>query len=277
MGADSLVRRALKAVMYPVLNEQTYSYVQGLAKAGDIRRGKWHEPEIDLLRYAVAPGDTVLDLGANDGLYAYHLSRAVGPGGRVYAFEPVPFTFRTLRLVSRLLNLRNVTLVDKGCSDAAGRIAFDVPVQSSGAISGGQAHIVARNDKRPGAETHVRWDRTRRVECDIVSLDSFLPEIRNLSLIKSDIEGAELLAFRGAARLIEANVPTVICEINPWFLDGFNLTLEDLIGFFRARGYALYRYTAGRRLVPMATIDVVEDNYVFIHARRLSPFASLLG
>lgn len=276
MGANSLLRRAVKTALHPLLNENTYSYLQGVAKAFDIRAGKWYEPELDLIPFAVRPGDQVIDLGANYGFYTYHLSRAVGPAGHVYAFEPVPFTYRTLVLVSRLLGLRNVSLIQKGCSDAAGTVTFRVPIQASGAPGAGQAYIGTRNDVRAGAETQVRWKDTQAVDCETVSLDQFLPRLERMSLIKCDIEGAELLAFRGARRLIETHLPTVICEINPWFLDGFGLSLDDLVDFFASRGYGLYFYTPEKRLVPVGPREIVEDNYVFIHSDRLTPFASLL-
>jgi FkbM family methyltransferase len=277
VGANSLLRRAMKSALAPVLNERTYSYLQAVSKAIDIRKGSGAEPELDLIPFAVRPGDTVLDVGANYGYYTYPLSRAVGPSGRVYAFEPVPFTYATLARVTRLLGLRNVVLVPKGCSDAAGVVEFSVPVQKSGAPSAGQAHIGSRNDKRAGAESQVRWARTTPVRCEVVALDDYLPPIANLSLIKCDIEGAELLAFRGAGRMIERHRPSVICEINPWFLDGFGLRLDDLISFFVDRGYQLYRYTREKKLAPVtSTASIVEDNYVFLHRDRFAAFGTLI-
>jgi FkbM family methyltransferase len=277
VAADSRLRRAIKAAVHPLLNDTLYSCLQGVSKAVDIRLAKWSEPELDLILPAVKSGDEVLDLGANYGLYTYRLSRAVGRSGRVFAFEPIPFTTRTLRVVTRLLALRNVTIVPAGCSDTNGMISFTVPVQSSGAPGSGQAHIGTRNDQRPGSEVQVRWNQTTRVECAVVALDDYLPPLRSLSLIKCDIEGAELLAFRGAARTIQQHLPTVICEINPWFLDGFNLRLEDLVGFFADRGYQLYKYTTEKRLARIASAsEIVEDNYVFIHPSRMKPFAPLM-
>ncbi len=277
MGANSLIRRGLKTALHPLLNETTYRYLQSVAKALDIRRGKWSEPELDLIPLVVRQGDVVLDLGANYGFYTYHLSRAVGPTGRVYAFEPVPFTFRTLQRVVTLLGVSgNVTLYDKGCSDRAGRVSFELPMQANGAPNAGQAYLAARNDDHAGAETQVRWARTVTVECDIVALDDFLPPLTRLSLIKCDIEGAELLAFRGAARLIDRERPAIICEINPWFLDGFGLRLEDLLDFFASRGYVLYRYTSEKRLRRVDAPAIVEDNYVFIPPERFSAFASVM-
>jgi FkbM family methyltransferase len=277
MGANSAARRLVKKALYPVLNEHTYRYFQALAKAWDIRNGKWSEPELELLPRAVRTGETALDVGANYGLYSYHLSR-IG-GVRVYAFEPVPFTFQTLSVVARLLRFRGVELVSKGCSDRGGEITFTVPVQASGAVASGQAYMGGRDDEREGREGQVRWAATRDVTAEVVALDEFLPRVERLSLVKCDIEGAELLAFRGAARMIGEHLPTVICEINPWFLEGFGIALEELLGFFSERDYKLYHYRSeeGRgRLREVAPEDVVEDNYVFIHPSRLERFAALV-
>jgi FkbM family methyltransferase len=279
MGANSAARRLLKRLLYPVLNEHTYLYMQAVSKAWDIRAGKWSEPELDLIRYALAPGETALDLGANYGLYSYHLSRRVGREGRVYAFEPVPFTHRTLAVVARLLRLSNVEVVPKGCSDRAGQITFTVPVQTSGAMAAGLAYIGGRNDDRAGKEVQVRWASTRDVTAEVVALDEFLPPLERLTLVKCDIEGAELFAFRGAERTIERHLPSVICEINPWYLEGFGVRLEELTGFFFEKGYELYHYRndEGRgRLRPVTTDEVVEDNYAFIHPTRRERFAALL-
>jgi FkbM family methyltransferase len=278
MGANSAARRLVKKALHPLLNEHTYVYFQALAKAWDIRGGKWTEPELELLPYAVRAGETALDVGANFGLYSYHLSRLGGV--RIYAFEPVPFTFRTLSVVARLLRFRGVELIEKGCSDRAARVTFTVPVQASGAVAAGQAYIGGRDDERAGRERQVRWAATRDVTAEVVALDEFLPEVGRLSLVKCDIEGAELLAFRGAERMIGRHLPTVICEINPWFLEGFKIKLEELLDFFRERGYGLYHYRheEGRgRLREVAPAEVEEDNYVFIHPSRLERFAALLG
>jgi len=280
MPANSALRRVTKKVLHGFLGDSSYKYFQAISKAKDIRNGSWSEPELDLIPFAVQPGETALDLGANFGLYCYHLAKVLGRSGRIYAFEPVPFTFETLRLVAKILGFRNVTLFEKGCSEEAGRISFEVPVQTSGAFAAGQAYIGGRRDDREGKEQQVRWAGTRQVVCEVVKLDDFLPEVESLSLIKCDIEGAELLAFRGAKKMIAKHLPSVICEINPWFLEGFGIRLDELLAFFSEQGYRLYHYRteAGRgRLNPVEANQVVEDNYIFIHPDRLARFASLMS
>ncbi len=280
MGANSAVRKLAKTLLYPLTNEKTYKYLQAASKALDIKKGSWSEPELDLVQIGLREGETALDIGANFGIYAYYMSRAVGKTGKVYSFEPVPFTFETLRIVAKMLGFsHNVELVGKGCGDENGTIKFTVPVQQSGAFSAGQAYIGRRNDDREGKETQVRWAATKDVEAEVIRLDDFLPEIEDLPFIKADIEGAELLCFRGAAKLFAKHLPTTVCEINPWFLEGFGIKLEELLNFFFEKDYKLYFYTnkdGEKRLREVAAEDVVEDNYVFIHPSRIQRFSALL-
>jgi FkbM family methyltransferase len=279
-GADSLARRLAKRALYPLMNESVYSYVQAAAKALDIRRGAWTEPELDLLPLALRPGESALDIGANFGLYTYHLARILGPSGQVFAFEPIPFTFQTLQKVARLLGLtRGVYLFSKGCGEAPGELVFSLPVQDSGAISAGLAHLGSRNDAREGKSQHARYQQYREVRCPVVRIDEELPGI-SPALLKCDIEGADLFALRGAVKTIERSFPVVICEINPWFLEGFGLSVPDLLTFFYTRDYSLYRYDeispGQRRLVEVRPGQVVEDNYVFVHPSRRDRLAPLL-
>ena len=242
----------------------------------DIRSGALAEPELDLVSPALRPGETALDLGANFGMYCAHLSKAVGPAGRIYAFEPVPFTVSALSRVARLLRLGNVTIVDKGVGERSGMVSFSVPEQLSGAPMSGLAHIGSRDDERPGSETQVRWEKTRQVEAEVVALDDFLPAGVEVAFVKADIEGAELYALRGARRLIERSHPTVLCEINPWYLEGYGLSVADLLDFFDELGYAIHAYEAGILHPVTDASEVTEDNYVFIHPDRLGRFEHLV-
>lgn len=277
MPADSFARRAVKRALGPLAGSGIYARLQALSIVRDIRAGTLSEPELDLVPLGLRPGESALDLGANFGLWVAPLSAAVGSGGRVWAFEPIPFTLTTLRVVIRLLRLDNVELVAAGCAERAGEVEFALPVQASGALSAGQAHAAARDDDREGRERHARLaERDEGVVCEVVAIDDVVPADAEITFLKADIEGAEPLAFRGAAKTIAAHLPTIVCEINPWFLEGFGFTVDDLLGDLLGLGYELYRYTEEGRLVPVDPAAVVEDNYVLIHPSRSNRFAALL-
>jgi FkbM family methyltransferase len=233
----------------------------------DIRAGRYTEPEVDLVAACVQAGDTVVDVGANYGMYVVPLSRAAGPTGRVIAFEPVPFTSAVLRRVVRLMRLRNVDVIAKGCGDEPGVMSFTVPVQGTGTISAGQAHFSFRQDQRPGKERHVRWPESTTVEAEVIRIDDMVPAnaASRVSFLKCDIEGAELFALRGATELLRKHQPVLVVEINPWFLEGFGTSVGHLVELLADLGYALHFYDhENGRVVPVEPSSVVEDNYVFL-------------
>lgn len=276
MAANSLPRRVFKRILAPLLPEQSYQLIQAGAMSWDIRSGALTEPELELIPYATRPGDTVLDIGANYGLYSYHLSRALGPRGKIFAFEPVPFTAQTFKLIAKILRFQGVELNEVGVGDKAGTLSFRVPIAESGAIMAGVVHRADRDNNRDGQQRHARFERSKEIQCPIVVIDDTLPSaIGDVSFIKCDIEGADYYALKGAAKLIEHHKPTVVCEINPWFLEGFGLKVETLVSFFTDQGYGLYRYE-NRRLIAAQASDVFEDNWVFIHPAREARFAALL-
>lgn len=280
MGANSAVRKIVKRLIHPLLSERHYIRIQAISQARDIESGLSDEPEVKFVYRSVKEGDTCLDLGANFGQYAYHLSKAVGESGQVFSFEPVPYTFKTLAQVVERLGLSNVEIVNKGCSDKNESVVFELPIQESGAYSAGQAYIGERDDDRKGKETQVRWSGVKQVKCEVVRLDDFLPDLENLTLVKADVEGAELFAFKGGEKLIDKFLPHVICEINPWFFDGFGIDLSDLTSFFFEKGYRLYFFEsdgASDSLTEVSPEEIVEDNYIFIHSSKIENFSSLVG
>lgn len=275
MASESLLRRAAKHLFSRALPERLYVCLQSVTMAWDIRRGTLSEPEVSLLPLAVRHGDTAIDIGANYGLYTHHLSKAVGDHGRVYAFEPIPFTNDALRMVARLLKFKNVEILRKGCSDKSARLAFTVPVQASGAITAGLAHLRASAEHDGDASDLHRSD-CREVVCDVVALDEFLPPLTDLSFIKCDIEGAELLAFRGCEATISLHRPTVLSEVDRAYLPRFGVELEDLVAFFLDKGYHLYTYDgASRRLTETVPGAIVDGNVLFVHPDRHHRFAGL--
>lgn len=278
MPADSFSRRLLKQMLVPLVPEKFYRYPQAIAKAWDIRTRSWWEPELELIPYVVGEGDTVIDIGANFGLYAYHLSKAVGKEGLVYAFEPVPYTAKTLRTVAKLLRMgERVHLLQEGCGERAEKTKFSVPVTSVGSLSAGLAHFSQRNNDRSGKEIHCRYPSKIDVECDVVVIDEILPDLERVTLIKCDIEGADLFALRGARKTIQKNLPVIICEINPWFMDGYGLKVEELVcDFLGNMGYQVYQYSDGK-LSEFSSSEIVEDNWVFVHPKNRYRLNSLLS
>ena len=70
--------------------------------------GEYSELEAQFLAAWLQPGDVVVEAGANIGPVTVPLARAVGPEGRVYAYEPQRLVFQLLCCNLALNELGNV-------------------------------------------------------------------------------------------------------------------------------------------------------------------------
>lgn len=256
--AETAWREVAKRAFWRLLPEGAYQRLLAYSKARDFTGGRFREPELDLIDSLVKPGSSAVDVGANHGMWTLALSRAVGAEGRVYSFEPVPFTFGVLSAVARRSGFDNVALINKGCSDRAAAMEMTVPLQRSGSSDDLQAHLSARG--RSAAED----GRSATVLCEVTTLDAELAELAELdgiALLKLDIEGAELLALKGATDLIAAQRPAIVCEVDVDFLRGFDQEPGDVVSFLARWDYLPHIYEAGRR-----RLERIEDPARIGHA-----------
>jgi FkbM family methyltransferase len=161
-------------------------------------------------------GATVLDIGANKGIYSFWLSRAVGPTGRVLAIEPQPEMAGYMR--QRRLGA-NVDILNFALSDRVGAAQL-----SRKRVGDGSASL----SRHIGAA----------IEVELARLDDIGP-ISNLKFIKCDVEGHELEVFKGGERLLRTFTPVVQFE-----------STADEIGpleeFFTGLGYAGVMFLGNR-------------------------------
>src|ERR1700756_619375 len=86
----------------------------------------WFEDEIKFLRRLIRPGQRVIDIGANCGVYALTLARLVGPTGRVWAFEPASATANLLASGVAANNLANVEVIGNALSSGPGTARLSI-------------------------------------------------------------------------------------------------------------------------------------------------------
>lgn len=156
--------------------------------------GQFAEAVPRLLCSALAPGDTAVDIGANIGTVALPLARAVGPSGRVYAFEPQRRAHALLGVNAALNGLTQLIPVRAGLAAAAGVMV----VPPAGGDDGGNQGALALAADGPGDPVPV-------FPLDALALPA-------CALIKIDVEGMEAAVLAGAAGTIARHRPILYVE-----------------------------------------------------------------
>ncbi len=147
-------------------------------------------------------GGIFYDIGANLGFFTLLGAHLVGPAeGHVYAFEAAPDNADAIRLNAHRNGVRNVTLIAKAVSGHAGR---------------GRLQVVD-DQSWSKLEDYGQHPFTEQViDVELVAIDEMVrsEEIRPPTLVKIDVEGAELAVIEGMRETIAAHHPVLICELH---------------------------------------------------------------
>jgi FkbM family methyltransferase len=176
------------------------------------------------LRAYVSPGDAVIDVGANIGMFTEMFARWVGPDGKVVAIEPEELNFATL-----------VDNARKG--EFGGSIK---PVLALCADTPGQLFL-ERNIEQPTDHKIAVDGAGIPVDATTVDEQTGALDDRRVALIKIDVQGAELLVLQGAEQTLRKHAPVLFIEIHEKSLNRFGVGWRDIHAFLSARGYAMHR------------------------------------
>lgn len=164
-----------------------------------LMNGFWESWVTRAVHWFVKPGMHVADVGAMSGYYTLIMAERVGPEGRVYCFEPNP---RQAGLIGRSLEVNGFSDRVELIEAAVTHLPGDVPLRHSLAHPM-NASFCAEPPKR------FRNEEIRQTTVRGTSLDEAIAE--RLDFVKADVEGAELLVWRGMQRLWEANPKMHLC------------------------------------------------------------------
>lgn len=178
--------------------------------------------ETQLVLEHVPEGGTVLDVGANIGYYTLLFARAVGPKGKVFAFEPDPDTYALLCENIEANGYTNVEAINAAVSDKMGSLFMNREQSNWG------DHRVR--------DTNVSGED---VEIPCVTLDEHFKDFEGrFDLVKMDIQGAEGRAIAGMRGLFaKRKCRKLITEYWPIGLKRFDADASEYLEELKAAGF----------------------------------------
>jgi FkbM family methyltransferase len=217
-------------------------------------------PEYDEMLFAerfLKPGDVVIDVGANIGLYSLLAASKTG-SGRVVALEPHPVAAGRLRENVALNKIQNVQVHAEAAGAEAGSAQLTANLDTVNHIVSGSA-------------------ATGTISVPVRTLDSLVDPGERVALVKLDAEGFESAVLAGAGRLLNEQAVTAwIVEVRG---HGGRYGSDDqtVMERFERFGYLPFRYSADRNELTASGRPTGESEWNLIFVRDPDEVRRRLG
>jgi len=184
--------------------------------------------------------DTYIDIGANIGTTTIRASKSVGVKGTVFAFEPHIETYLFLKKNLSLNNIKNVKVYNLALGDREEKLFITDKAASDA------NHLVKEGD----------------ISVDVKTLDSVVPDVKEINLLKIDTEGFEEAVFKGAQKTLE-KTKIVFFESLKSQYDRYGFSFKTIFELLKSKNFNIYKLSFEKDGVHFEEIikpDYISDN-----------------
>jgi FkbM family methyltransferase len=167
------------------------------------------------------------------------------PNARHYGFEPIPYLFD--KLVSKYGESQ--TILPYALADEAGNTVFH-HVKNAPAYSG----IKERKYDISNPEID-------KINVELKKLDDIIPSNQVISLIKIDVEGAELGVLKGGIETVQRSSPVILFEFGLGASDAYGTKPIDIYTYFEQLNYSVYLLENYGNKDKSLTLSELEEAY----------------
>lgn len=192
---------------------------------------------LQLFSNLLKQGNTILDVGANSGLYSIFYSKLVGEEGRVYAFEPDSTTYSFLHENLKLNGCKNVTTYNCALSNKESIVEMvsynteDLNLKLQGDSFKYMQEVFDGSDATGNGMKAYKLDDFEEIR-----------KISKIDFIKIDVEGAELLVLQGGLNIIREHTPVIIFELSGEWTARFNYKPYEVLVLLNELNYEMEEY-----------------------------------
>lgn len=270
--------RCLKLKASLTLGSRTFKIplTRGLGLANLYIKQNWLVKLIDALY--LDEKDTFIDVGVNLGQTLLQF-RSVNAKTNYVGFEPNHTCCLYVEELIRLNGLEKSKIEQLALSDRRASVDFEFDSES---------------DPRASINVQLRPGYfSKRVKVQAVVFDEDFSKLK-ASLIKIDVEGAELAVLTGMRKQLEEHRPLLVCEVldshGPAQLDYTQKQADELAALLHSRDYRIIRLMQDSSCEQLLSFQLIErfeihtwepasmqsNDYIFCHVAELSRLTQIL-
>ena len=189
------------------------------AHIGSIAFGNLESSVQEAMVRHLGRGGVFYDIGANLGFFSMLGAHLAGiSDGHVYAFEAAPENAEAIRHNADLNSISNITVIAKAVSSHAGR---------------GRLQVVD-DQSWSKLEDYGEHPNTEQViDVELIAIDDLVGsgDLQPPTLVKIDVEGAEIAVLEGMRETVTRHQPAIICELHD--------THHEFVTLMEGLGYRL--------------------------------------
>lgn len=186
--------------------------------------------------YDITP-QIILDIGANKGLMVDIYSKKF-PLSKIHAFEAIPELSDELR--NTFHNDSNITIVPNALDKEEGVRSFNQTV-----ISGNSSFFDISEQQKQSSHHDDVTRVVKSIDVQCTTLDNYAQknQIEIIDFLKIDIQGAEVLAFEGAKKLLEnGSISAIYVEVMFSKVYENQCFYHDIASLLLKNGYWFYNF-----------------------------------
>jgi FkbM family methyltransferase len=199
-------------------------------------------------------GQTIYDVGGDQGIYTLFFASRVGDQGRVVTFEPNPESHRRIIANVELNQFHNVEVRHLGLGAQKGKLTFVFPAGEparGSADAGIQAQILQEKD-------------SRTIEIEVNSLDDEVAAagLPLPDLVKIDVEGLEMDVLRGMKEMLSHRRPNLFIEVHGADTQSKDDNARQVVKFLLDAGYSVF-HVESKQSITQTNIETARQGHIY--------------
>ncbi|MDC1128585.1 FkbM family methyltransferase [Candidatus Pelagibacter sp.] len=195
------------------------------------------EPILEFGYKFIKKNDTIIDAGANQGVFSLSFKSQITNEGLIICIEPFDYATKKIKKNFKINNYSNYLIYKKTLSN-----------------HNKKNKIYYSNHITDASIVNHKFKKTKITESITIDKIVALNHLNKLNFIKLDIEGAELLAIKGGIKSIKRFKPIIYLEINN--SNSFKL----IINLMKKIGYRSYIFDEKGNLIQIKKFRKNQNN-----------------